>query len=145
MSDAAQPRLFECYTCKNNGFPNEMVKLAGKTPEGNPIRLEPDGSSHTHKTKLAKRGYNPQQQQQIPMTQPLSGQQRTRDESIENMHKENQEGYAEYRKVMKDQVDATRAQVDATRALADAILELARAFKNADAVKYRRDPTEEEE
>lgn len=100
-----------------------MVVLAGKDERGVAIRKEPTGETHIHKTKLA-RGYT---QQQVPMTQPLSGQ-KTRDEAIENMHKENQEGYAEYRKVMKEQVDATRF-------LAEAIMELARAMRDKGAVQ----------
>lgn len=97
-----------------------MVVLAGKDERGVAIRKEPTGETHIHKTKLS-RNYN-LQQQQVPMTQPLS-REKTKDEQIAEYHKENVEGYAEYRKVMKEQVDATRA-------LADAILELARAMRD---------------
>lgn len=121
-----EQRTFECFVCKNNGFPNVMVVLAGKDERGVAIRKEPTGETHIHKTKLA-RGYN-LQQQQVPMTQPLSREKTTRDEAIENMHKENQEGYAEYRKILKEQVDATRF-------LAEAIMELARAMRDKGAVQ----------
>lgn len=119
-----EKKLYPCFVCKNNGFPNEMVILAGRDDAGNSIRKNPDESEHIHKTKLA-RGYT---QQQVPMTQPLSREKTTRDEAIENMHKENQEGYAEYRKILKEQVDATRF-------LAEAIMELARAMRDKGAVQ----------
>lgn len=126
MSD--DRRLFECYTCKNNGFPNEMVQLAGKDERGAPIRKQPDGSPHTHKTKLARRSYDsttrvPMTEYKSQPTQPLvDSSSKTTDERIAQYHKENVEGYAEYRKVMKEQVEATYA-------LAEAIRELAHTFK----------------
>lgn len=115
----AEKKLFPCFVCKNNGFPDEMVILAGRDDEGNSIRKNPDESPHTHKTKLAKRNYT--LTQQVPMTQPLS-REKTKEEAIQSMHDENKEGYAEYRKILKEQVDATRF-------LAEAILELARAMR----------------
>jgi hypothetical protein len=62
----ASKQTWECFVCKNNGFPGTMVYLAGKDDQGRAIRLEPDGTTpHTHKTKV------PSQQQQSQQTQQL--------------------------------------------------------------------------
>jgi hypothetical protein len=50
--------MYECFKCKNNGFPGVMVYLAGKDDHGRAIRLDDDGTTpHIHKTK------HPSQQQ----------------------------------------------------------------------------------
>jgi hypothetical protein len=60
----ASKQPFECFVCKNNGFPAVMVYLAGKDEQGKAIRQEADGSPHQHKTKLASSSSSQQQQQQ---------------------------------------------------------------------------------
>lgn len=129
MAEQPEQRLFECFACKNNGFPGEMVILAGKDDRGNPIRKNPDKLPHSHKTKLVGRQqhtYQQQQQQQIPMTQPLSGQQnfsKTKDEEIARMHTENQEDRKAYRDLMKEDINAKLQIAIAIKALAEAIKE----------------------
>ena len=57
----ASKQTYECFACKNNGFPAVMVYLAGKDPNGRAIRLEEDGvTMHIHKTKVPS-----QQQKQL--------------------------------------------------------------------------------
>lgn len=119
-------RTYPCFQCEKNGFPNEQVLLSGKDPQtGKTIYLNPkDESPHIHKNKLGG------QQQTVPMTQPLSGQ-TTKEQSIQNMHDENQRGYTEYRLIMKAQVDATNNLAEAIRNdLAMAINNLALATRD---------------
>jgi molecular chaperone DnaK (HSP70) len=119
-----EEQLWPCFTCKNNGFPNEMIILAGKDERGSAIRKNPDKSPHIHKSKLAGGGYRPPQQQQIPMTQPLSSQSnKTKDEEIARMHVENQEDRKAYREVLKEDVDAKMELARAINKLAEAIKE----------------------
>lgn len=126
-----EKRLYECFSCKNNGFPGEMVQLAGKTEQGAPIRKNPDDSPHTHRSKLSGARQPQQQQQQqttIPMTQPLSGSSNNsnrtmKDEEIARMHTENQEDRKAYRDLMRQDVDAKLQIAIAIKALADAIRE----------------------
>ena len=60
----ASSKTYECFQCKNNGFPGVQVYLAGKDEQGKAIRLEEDGvTPHTHKTKV------PSQQQQQGQSQ----------------------------------------------------------------------------
>ena len=47
----ASKQKYECFTCRDNGFPNVLVYLAGKDSHGKAIRVEEDGSTHVHKTK----------------------------------------------------------------------------------------------
>lgn len=62
----ASKNTFECFTCKNNGFPGVMVYLAGKDEQGKAIRLESDGiTPHTHKTKVPSQQQQQQQQKEI--------------------------------------------------------------------------------
>jgi molecular chaperone DnaK (HSP70) len=118
-----EEQLWPCFTCKNNGFPNEMIILAGKDERGSAIRKNPDKSPHIHKSKLAG-GYRPPQQQQIPMTQPLSSaSNKTKDEEIARMHVENQEDRKAYREVLKEDVDAKMELARAINKLAEAIKE----------------------
>lgn len=44
-------RPYECFKCRDSGFPNTMVYLAGKDDQGRTIQLEEDGTHHTHKSK----------------------------------------------------------------------------------------------
>ena len=61
----ASKQTYECFACKNNGFPAVMVYLSGKDPQGRAIRLEEDGiTMHTHKTKVPS-----QQHQQLQQAQ----------------------------------------------------------------------------
>ena len=129
-----EKKLFPSFVCEGNGFPQEMIILAGKDEYGKAIRKNPDESPHVHKSKLA-RGY---QAQRVPMTQPLSStnqNQKTKDEMIAQYHQENQEGYAEYRKVMQEQVIATKALAMSNNTMAEAILELARAIKSTNIMR----------
>ena len=42
-------RPYECFKCRDSGFPNTMVYLAGKDDQGKTIQLEEDGTKHVHK------------------------------------------------------------------------------------------------
>jgi hypothetical protein len=65
----ASSKTYECFQCKNNGFPGVQVYLAGKDEQGKAIRLEEDGlTPHTHKTKV------PSQQQQQQQQEHQTGQ-----------------------------------------------------------------------
>lgn len=121
-------KLWPCFVCKNNGFPTEMIILAGKDDRGSPIRKNPDKTPHTHKNKLGPRQqYASQQQQQatIPMTQPLSGNsfKTVKDQDIERMHTENQEDRKAYRDLMQQDINAKLQIAIAIKALAEAIKE----------------------
>jgi seryl-tRNA synthetase len=60
---------YECFRCRDNGFPNTQVYLAGKDEQGKTIQLEEDGTKHVHKTQ--------QKQQDNNLFAPVS------DESVE--------------------------------------------------------------
>jgi hypothetical protein len=47
----ASRKPYECFRCRDNGFPNTMVYLAGKDEQGKTIQLEEDGTAHRHKSK----------------------------------------------------------------------------------------------
>jgi len=47
----ASRKPYECFKCRDNGFPNTMVFLAGKDEQGKTIYIEEDGIGHRHKTK----------------------------------------------------------------------------------------------
>jgi hypothetical protein len=49
---------YECFRCRDNGFPNTQVYLAGKDEQGKTVYIEEDGTAHQHKIK--------QEQQQSP-------------------------------------------------------------------------------
>jgi hypothetical protein len=57
--------------CRDSGFPNTMVYLAGKDDHGRTIQLEEDGTKHIHKQVKG--------QQQQPQPQPQQQQQQTMD------------------------------------------------------------------
>lgn len=124
-------RTFECFVCKNNGFPNVMVVLAGKDDHGRPIRKDPDDESdHVHKTKLAGStggGYQPRQapqqvEQQQTQPQPqLSSYKQQNDARIAEMHEENRDDREKYRQLMAEDVAAKREIALAIIKLADAI------------------------
>ena len=40
---------YECFKCRDSGYPNTMVYLAGKDDTGRTIQLEEDGTKHIHK------------------------------------------------------------------------------------------------
>jgi hypothetical protein len=50
-----------CNKCRDNGFPNTMVYLAGKDEHGKTIQLEEDGSRQIHKTKQRQQQVQPQE------------------------------------------------------------------------------------
>lgn len=52
---------YECFKCRDNGFSNTLVYLAGKDDQGKTIQLEENGSRHVHKEKQ-QRHQDPQQQ-----------------------------------------------------------------------------------
>ena len=54
----ASRKSYECFKCRDFGFPNTMVYLAGKNESGKTVYIEEDGTGHLHKTK-----------QQLPQTQ----------------------------------------------------------------------------
>jgi flagellar basal body rod protein FlgB len=56
-------RPYECFKCRDNGFPNTMVYLAGKDEQNRTIQLEEDGSKHIHKTKQQQESQEQQSQQ----------------------------------------------------------------------------------
>ena len=41
------PKLFECFSCRDNGCPHTIVYLAGKDDQGKTIQLEDNGTRHT--------------------------------------------------------------------------------------------------
>lgn len=47
----ASRKPYECFRCRDNGFPITMVYLAGKDDQGKTIYIEDDGTAHRHKTK----------------------------------------------------------------------------------------------
>ena len=66
---------YECFKCRDNGFPNTLVFLAGKDDQGRTIQLEEDGAKHIHKTKeqVQQKQQQPQQQQSSNIvTEPTS-------------------------------------------------------------------------
>lgn len=52
----ASRKPYECFRCRDNGFPNIMVYLAGKDEQGKTIQLEEDGMTHQHKYKGKEQG-----------------------------------------------------------------------------------------
>jgi hypothetical protein len=57
-------KRYECFRCRDSGFPITMVYLTGKDEEGKTIQLEENGSKHTHKIKEQKQQESQQQQPQ---------------------------------------------------------------------------------
>lgn len=45
----ASRKPYECFKCRDNGYANTMVYLAGKDDQGRTIQLEEDGTKHVHK------------------------------------------------------------------------------------------------
>ena len=41
---------YECFKCRDNGYANTMVYLAGKDESGKTVYVEEDGTPHLHKT-----------------------------------------------------------------------------------------------
>ena len=62
----ASHKPYECFKCRDNGFPNTMVYLAGKDEQGKTVYIEEDGTAHQHKQKQQ------QGQAQQPQPQPQS-------------------------------------------------------------------------
>ena len=56
---------YECFKCRDSGFPNTFVFLAGKDDQGRTIQLEEDGSKHIHK------GKQEQQQEQLKQSSTI--------------------------------------------------------------------------
>jgi hypothetical protein len=42
---------YECFRCRDNGFPNTQVYLAGKDEQGKTVYVEDNGTAHQHKIK----------------------------------------------------------------------------------------------
>jgi hypothetical protein len=43
-------KTFQCFTCRDRGFPEVLIRLAGKDEKGKTIQVEVDGETlHTHK------------------------------------------------------------------------------------------------
>lgn len=40
---------YECFRCRDNGYPDTMVYLAGKDGQGKTVYVEEDGTPHQHK------------------------------------------------------------------------------------------------
>jgi hypothetical protein len=114
-------KTYECFVCKNNGFPNVMVVLAGKDEHGRPIRKDPiDESDHVHMTKLGG------QQQQVTQAQqptPIPTYKQANDQRIAEMHDENREDRQKYRDLMREDVEAKLEIARAINKLAEAIKE----------------------
>jgi hypothetical protein len=49
MRNGVKP--YECFRCRDNGFPKIMVNLAGKDDQGKTIYIEDDRTGRRHKTK----------------------------------------------------------------------------------------------
>jgi hypothetical protein len=47
----ASRKPYECFKCRDNGFPETMVYLAGKDDQGKTVYIEEDGTGHVHKTQ----------------------------------------------------------------------------------------------
>lgn len=62
---------YECFRCRDNGFPNTQVYLSGKDEQGKTVYVEEDGTAHQHKVKQEQQS---QQQQGSPtvVTEPTS-------------------------------------------------------------------------
>ena len=41
---------YECFKCRDKGYSNTMVYLAGKDESGKTVYVEEDGTPHLHKT-----------------------------------------------------------------------------------------------
>lgn len=74
----ASRKPYECFKCRDNGFPNTMVYLAGKDEQGKTVYIEDDGTGHQHKVKQQQQKQLLQQQQQtqgsatVVTTEPTS-------------------------------------------------------------------------
>ena len=114
-------KTYECFVCKNNGFPNVMVVLAGKDEHGRPIRKDPiDEGDHVHMTKLGG------QQQQVTQAQPqpqITNYRQANDQRIAEMHEENRADREKYRDLMREDVEAKLEIARAINKLAEAIKE----------------------
>ena len=64
---------YECFRCRDNGFSNTQVYLAGKNEQGKTVYVEEDGAPHQHKTNKGTGSGNisltDQQQQQSKQTE----------------------------------------------------------------------------
>lgn len=65
---------YECFRCRDNGFPGVQVYLAGKDNQNKTVYVEENGHKHIHKTK------EQQQQQDNNKNNPLAP---VSDESVE--------------------------------------------------------------
>ena len=130
---AQQKKPYECFACKNNGFPNEMVLLAGRDDRGNPIRKNLDESPHTHKTKLAGKRSYPSGDITMPMDQfreftsaaaaAANKTNKTKDEQISQYHAENREDREAYRQLQRELIESNLEIARALNKLAAAISE----------------------
>ena len=59
----ASRKPYECFKCRDFGFPNTMVFLAGKDDQGKTVYIEEDGTAHQHKIKRQGQTQPTQQQQ----------------------------------------------------------------------------------
>lgn len=62
----ASRKPYECFRCRDNGFPNTMVYLAGKDEQGKTIYIEEDGTAHRHKTINSQQSSSSSQQSKQP-------------------------------------------------------------------------------
>lgn len=65
----ASHKPYECFRCRDNGFPNTMVFLAGKDDHDKTVYVEEDGTSHQHKLKQQQQH---QQASTTVVTEPTS-------------------------------------------------------------------------
>jgi len=75
-------KSYECFRCRDNGYPNTMIYLAGKDEQGKTIQLEEDGTKHLHKLK-DQQLQQLQQQQTQPQPQLQSKQTSEYEQSVE--------------------------------------------------------------
>jgi hypothetical protein len=71
---------YECFRCRDNGFPNTQVYLAGKDEQGKTVYVEDDGTTHQHKMKHEQQ---PKQQQLQEKEQTSSSLYQVSDESVQ--------------------------------------------------------------
>jgi hypothetical protein len=67
----ASRKTYECFKCRDNGFPNTMVYLAGKDEQGKTVYIEEDGTGHQHKTKQ-QQGHQQGQGSTTVVTEPTA-------------------------------------------------------------------------
>ena len=72
----ASKQKYECFRCRDNGYPSTMVYLAGKDEQGKTIYVEEDGIGHIHKIR----------QQQPQSRQPQSQQQQQQQQSTDSIN-----------------------------------------------------------